>query len=264
MKYINTNKIEKFKIDPSNLYLAIDFDKTITTKESDDSWAASGRLLGEDFTKEINTLYKKYNPIELDYKIKLEEKEKAMVEWYEKCMSLYYKYHLTKEKLIESVQKSNLLFRNGVREFFQKAHKANIPIIILSAGIGNVIEQFLKENNCYFDNIFIIANFIDFDEKGKIKKFDNSKIVHTLNKTMKEKLPKSYLEKIENKTYKILIGDLKEDENMIEKGEWKTTLKIGILNNETEERLKFYQETFDIILTNEEATFNILNEIIFK
>lgn len=263
MKYINTNKLEKLKINKDNVYIVIDFDKTITAKESEDSWAVSGSLLGEDFAKEINTLYQIYAPIEMNHKIDIQEKEKAIVEWYEKCMSLYYKYNLTQEKLEESVRKSNLIFRDGAKEFLQKANKKNIPIIILSAGIGNVIEQFLKETNCYSDNIYMISNFMEFDENEKIKKFDNSKMIHSLNKTMKGKLPDSYMEKIKNKTYKILIGDLKEDEKMIEKEEWDTTLKIGILNDETEERLKIYQETFDMVLTDREATLDILNKIIF-
>ena len=185
MRYINTNQLEKLKINKNNVYVAIDFDKTITTGESIDSWSVAGSLLGENFAKELNGFYKIYRPIELDYKIELEEKEKAMIEWYQKCMNLYYKYHLTQEKLAASIQKSNLIFRDGAKEFLQKAYQENIPIIILSAGIGNVIEQFLKETNCYFDNIYIIGNFIEFDENGNMKKFDHSKIVHTLNKTMK-------------------------------------------------------------------------------
>ena len=157
-----------------------------------------------------------------------------------------------------------MIYREGAKEFLQKAYQKKIPIIILSAGIGNVIEQFLRETNCYFDNIYIISNFMEFDEIGKVKKFDTSKMIHTLNKTMKGKLPNKYAEKIKNKTYKILMGDLKEDEKMIEKEEWDTTLKVGILDKEKEERLKVYQEAFDIVLTGQDATFDMLNEIIEK
>lgn len=262
MKYINSKKLEELKINKRNVYYVIDFDKTITTNESDDSWGVSGKLLGQEFEKEINQLYKKYRPIELDYKITIQEKEKAMIEWYEKCMNLYFKYNLTKEKLIKSVHNSNLEFRDGVKEFFYNSFQENIPIIILSAGIGNVIEEFLKEESCYFNNINIISNFMEFDEKGQVKKFDNSKIIHTLNKSLIRKVKKELLEKIKNKTYKILIGDLKEDEKMIEEAEWDTTLKIGILDNNTLDVLNIYKEAFDIVLTGKDATFDIFKEIV--
>ena len=51
---------------------------------------------------------------------------------------------------------------------------------------------------------------------------------------------------------------------MVNKEEWDTTLKIGILDNKTEELIKFYNKAFDIVLTNDDATFDILNEIIEK
>lgn len=255
MKYINTNKLERLKITKENTYIVMDFDKTITTGESLDSWSIAARLLGEDINKEMDILYKKYRPIELNYEIAYKEKEKAMIEWYESCMSLYTKYNLTKEKLINSVQGEGLIFREGIKELLEKAYKENIPIIILSAGIGNVIKEFLAQQNCYFDNIYIISNFIEFDENGKAKKFDNSIMIHTLNKSMRGKLPEKQLDKIKGRKYKILVGDLKEDENMVDKEEWSTTLKIGMLNNNTKEILKVYKETFDIVLTEEDANF---------
>ncbi len=126
-----------------------------------------------------------------------------------------------------------------------------------------MIKHFLKDTNCYFDNIYIISNFIEFDEDGKVKKFDNSKIVHSLNKTMEKKINKKILDTIKDKTYKILIGDLIEDQNMVEPSKWDTTLKIGILEFEEETNLKKYKEAFDIVLTKEDATFNKIEEILF-
>lgn len=126
-----------------------------------------------------------------------------------------------------------------------------------------MIKHFLKDTNCYFDNIYIISNFIEFDEEGKVKKFDNSKIVHSLNKTMEKKINKKNLDTIKDKTYKVLIGDLIEDQNMVEPSKWDTTLKIGILEFEEETNLKKYQEAFDIVLTKEDATFNRIEEILF-
>lgn len=263
MKYINTNKLEKLPINKENVYIAIDFDKTITAANSVDSWEASGKALGEDFKKESTKLYEFYAPIELDYKLSFKEKENYMIEWYSRCMDLYYKYKLTKEKIEKSIKSSNLIFRTGAKEIILKAHQKNIPIVILSAGIGNVIKQFLEENNCYYDNMYIISNFIKFNEiTGNMKKFDNSKIIHTLNKTMKKHLPNEWEKIIKTKKYKILIGDLCEDENMIDKSMWNETLKIGILNKNIKENINVYKKTFDIVLTEENTDLRILNEII--
>lgn len=55
-----------------------------------------------------------------------------------------------------------------------------VPVIILSAGIGNAIETFLNNEKCYYDNIYIISNFIEFKE-DKMQKFTAS-LIHSMNK----------------------------------------------------------------------------------
>ena len=262
MKYINSNKLNTLKMNENNTYFVIDFDRTITGEKSKDSWDIARKTLGTEIKKDMNNFYKKYRPIEINYTISLEEKTKAMEEWYGNCMNLYYKYHLTKNKLIESVKTGNLSFRKGVKEFLKYANDKNIPIIILSAGIGNVIEQFLKKENSFFNNIHIISNFIEFDTNGEIKEFDYSKIIHTLNKSLLGKLKDEQQKEIKNRPYKILVGDMIEDVNMINKDEWNTTLKIGMINEETKELIKIYNEYFDIVLTEEDACFEEIEKII--
>lgn len=262
MKYINKEKIKNISLNSNNFYIAIDFDRTITDSKSNDSWDASGKLLGENLNKKMFELYQKYRPIELDYKIGFEEKNKAMEKWYQECMNLYYEYNLSNKKLIDSVDKSNLRFRKGAKEFLTKASTNNIPVIILSAGIGNVIVQFLKNNNCYFDNIFIISNFIEFDKNGNMKLYQKE-MIHTLNKTMKGHLPEGLVDECNKRKYKLLIGDLIEDKKMIEETKWNETILVGFLNDKIEENLVLYKKQFDIVLTEKDANFENVKKIIF-
>ncbi len=260
MKYINTNKLETLKFSRDNTYVLIDFDNTITGHNSDDSWETAGKLLGKKFNKELELLWKKYRPIELDYNMPFNEKNQAMEKWYSECMMLYYKYKLTKDQVIESVKTGNLILREGAKRFFKKAYEENIPVIILSAGIGNVIEEFLKQKGCYYPNIYIISNFIEFDENGFAKTFDMSTMIHTLNKSIKDKLP---TKELKSRKYKILIGDLIEDINMLEKEELDTTLTIGMLDNNTTQNLvEMYNKVFDILLTEEDVCFEEIKKLL--
>lgn len=114
---------------------------------------------------------------------------KYIEEWYQKSMDLLYQYQVTNTKLEEAVAKANIVFREGAKQFLQKMIVENIPVIILSAGIGNVIESFLKSQNCYGKNLYIISNFITF-QNDKMQKF-KAKIIHSMNKTLEGKLPKT-------------------------------------------------------------------------
>lgn len=52
MIYINSNKLEKFKkleINEEEIYLVLDFDRTITASNSEDSWDASRKNVRKRF-----------------------------------------------------------------------------------------------------------------------------------------------------------------------------------------------------------------------
>lgn len=261
MKYINTNKINKLDINKDNTFIILDFDRTITSFESSDSWDACGELLESGFKRDMNSYFDYYRPIEIDYTMDIKEKEKYMEEWYSKCIDLYQKYNLTRQKLEESVSKSKVKLRKGAEKFLKDAYSYKIPVIILSAGIGNVIEIFLKNSNLYFDNMYIIGNFLEFDENGDMKPFD-SDMIHTMNKTMKNHLPKDIEQKIKQKEYGILIGDLITDKKMVEENMLDKVLTIGFLKEEN--NIDVYNKSFDIVLYNEDADFSNIEKIIKK
>ena len=256
----NEKKIDelKQKINKDNIYVFMDYDKTITSNKSEDSWAttANKKAMGKAISNDLNKFYEKYGPIELDYTIDIQEKEKYMLEWYEKSMNLYYTYHLTKEKLKECIYNSHLELREGAKDFLNKLYNRNIPVIIFSAGIGNVIEQFLKEKECYYDNITIIGNFIKFDKNGDMIKFSDN-IIHTLNKNIDKLNDDKLKEKIEEKEYRVVIGDLVEDINMMGEYPEDKSLKIGFLNKNITENLEVYRKNFDIVLTEENNFYDI-------
>lgn len=261
MIYLNNEtKIKelKQKIKKDNICIFIDFDKTITSNDSRDSWdaIANRKVMGEELANGLNVYYQKYGPIELDYTMTVEEKEKYIIEWYEKCMDLYYTYHLTKEKLKESVDYAGLEMRQGAKDFLFKLYKNNVPVIILSAGIGNVIEQFLKEENCYYDNIMIISNFIKFDENENMIKFSDN-MIHSLNKNIDKLGDLKVKEKIKAKEYRIAIGDLVDDITMMGKYPENRSLKIGFLNSNITKNLEVYKKNFDIVLTGKNNFLDI-------
>lgn len=256
------NKLEKIKLEEDNYYVILDFDKTITSKKSLDSWMAiiDFEIYGEGCKKEIEELNSQYAPMELDYTLEDKIKEKCMAEWYQKSMNLLYKYQLTNSKLEKALQKETLKFRKGAKEFLKKLQEKNVPVIILSAGIGNAIEVFLKNEKSYYDNIYIISNFIKFKE-DKMQKFTDS-IIHSMNKNIEGRLPEILQNIIDKKQYGILCGDIIEDTQMVSKEKLDKTITVGFLNDKIEENLKFYQQNYDIILTEEEACFQEVERII--
>lgn len=52
-----------------------------------------------------------------------------------------------------------------MREFMELLWKQGIPVLIFSAGLGDVIEILLKNFNMYRENIRVVSNFMKFNEE---------------------------------------------------------------------------------------------------
>ncbi len=261
MIYINEEKIKNIHLNSNNFYVIMDFDNTITTTNGVDSWTIlqNHTIMNPQFEKDSLLLYEKYGPFELDYSIDDVTKSNYMKEWYSSVMDLAYSYGLTYSKLLTCVKYGNMSFRDGFKDFLNCLHDYNIPIVILSAGIGNVIVEILKLNNCFYDNVHIVSNFIKFDN-DKMLPF-NDDIIHTSNKSI-YKLPNCISKKIKCKDYILLFGDLIEDLNMVNTEDLNRTITFGFLEKNIDKNFDIYKQYFDVVMT-ENASFNDIKNILY-
>lgn len=193
--------------DYKNVYVVADFDRTITKGNSKTSWSilASSDLVPKTYIEERQALYDYYRPIEINESMDFELKSSLVKEWFKKHIELLIKYQV-KEKDFETAATDLrvLEFRPGAKYFLEFLHENNIPLIIISAGIGNFIEMFLKNNNCYYNNIYISSNKIIFKD-GIAVGVDNN-IVHSLNKN-EVSLPEEIQNSVKDRNNIILLGD---------------------------------------------------------
>ncbi len=250
------NSVNKWN---NNFYIVTDFDRTITAGDSESSWGvlSKNNNISENYINERQQLYRKYRPIEIDLKLDYETKNKLMIEWWTNHINLFIKYQL-KESLIKDTAKNpNIMkYRDGAQEFLKTMNDKNITIIIISAGIGNFIKEFLIQNNTLYDNIYIVANFIKF-ENGIAVGLSNN-IIHSLNKNAIS-LPPEIKNIIQDKENIVLLGDGIDDIKMVSEDKIDTTLKIGFLNENTEKDFNEYMKNFDVVGHNN-TSFTELKE----
>lgn len=262
MIYIKENTKERIKSwTDDSIHILTDFDKTITLGHSDSSWGilTKSNLMHPDYTKDRQNLLNYYRPIEIDESIDLETRDKIMVEWWNRHMDLFVKYQLP-ESIVKEAAKSTsvMIFREGAKDFLKNMYDREIPFIIISAGVGNFIEQFLINNNCYYNNIHIVSNFIKFTDG--IASGASENVVHSLNKN-EASLPEELKEIIKNRPNIILLGDSLSDLRMASPELKDNALKIGFLEESPEENLSKFKEQFDIVGTDNASYTELLEEI---
>ena len=249
--FIKNGVVERIENWQDNtIYVLTDFDKTLTLGSSASSWSVLSKSdkVPKEYVEESKKLYDYYRPFYVNEELDYDIKNKLMIEWWNKHINLLIKYKLSEEVINDAARNLRVMaFREGAFEFLTNMKERNIPVIIISAGIGNFIEQFLIMNNCNYDNIFIVSNFIKFENGIAVGVNDN--VIHSLNKN-EVSLPDDIRVLIENRPNIILLGDSISDIRMAKEESRTNALKIGFLEEKIEENRKYFESAFDVVATN--------------
>ena len=255
----NKEKMEALQnISYDDLYIITDFDGTITKDANSSTWASifKNSNVSDEFKQECVKIYEYYHEYELNNSISIKEKTKIMEEWYKNNIKTLEKFSITKDIIQNSADTAKYLqFRDGAKEFLKEMYEKGVPVIIVSAGVGDIIRQALINENCNYDNIYIYSNFLKF-ENNKIVGTKDKMLIHPLNKH-KIIISDDVRAITENKKNILLFGnnlnDIKIPYNK------KNIFKIGFLDEYIEERIKDHKSIYDIVCTKGASYFDLNN-----
>lgn len=228
--------------------------------------------MSESYVKESKKLAEYYYPIEHNPIVSFEEKSNLMQEWWQKHMGeLLIKSGLNLNLIKSIVAENKLELRENIVEFFDILKENEIPILIFSAGMGDIIVEYMKKIHEFNSNIHVIANFYSYDEFGKALSL-KGEIIHSLNKDMHDVSKQDFFKQIKGRKNVILLGDSINDLKMSNGFDCENIFKIGFLNkNFSDENYvlmrKQFEENFDLILDGNSSFDDInalLNRIIME
>ncbi|XP_029674433.1 7-methylguanosine phosphate-specific 5'-nucleotidase [Formica exsecta] len=242
-----------------NLQVVTDFDLTLTKQHIDGRHMLSSfgmfrkcKQLPQHYSDEAKCLYEKYRPIEIDPNLSLTEKADAMRDWMTAAHNILKGIEFDRREIEEVAQECGNVLRDGTKEILEKLYNAGVPIVVFSAGLGDMVEAVLKYNNALFDNVKVISNFLKY-KGNKLDGFNNDVLIHVYNKN-ECAVAKDHLTILGKRQNILLMGDTIGDASMVDEIEdTKTILKIGFLYEHVEASLDSFMEKFDIVLVDDQT-----------
>ncbi|KAG5831821.1 hypothetical protein ANANG_G00283440 [Anguilla anguilla] len=219
------------------------------------------KLISEECKEKLKDLLNTYYPIEINSGLSAEEKLPLMVEWWTKAHALLVQQKIRKDLLSLVVRESGAVLREGYQLFFDCLQEHDIPLLIFSAGIGDVLEEVIRQAGVFHPNVKVFSNYMDFDESGTLQAF-KGQLIHIYNKREGALLNAGHFQALRARRNVLLLGDSLGDLTMAD-GVYRmqNILKIGFLNDKVEERKESYLKAYDIVLEQDE-TMNVANAIL--
>jgi len=250
----------------AELQFIVDFDYTLTRAHKDGvpvhcSWGVleNYEKMGAEYFEAVDKLRKKYYPMELDLSMPLKEKIPKMVEWYTNANRLLTQANVNKDWYPDMVQKSTCELRDDTDTLMNKLDQQGVPFLILSAGLGDLINEILKHFQLLKSNVKVVSNFCEYDEAGVVSGLKDP-MIHMFNKSEAS----VHDPELKDRHNIVLIGDSLGDLKMADGVEdTNVVLSIGFLNPKSgkdgkkpeisEDALKLYTDKFDVVLVDDQT-----------
>lgn len=256
-----TKKINN--LDINRAFVVFDFDRTMTSSVSETSWGIleKNEIIDEQYKIDSKKLYEYYRKKEIDNYISDAEKLKLMEKWMDEQVELLAKYKVDEETFNELLNlTSKMELRCGLENFLKRLEQLDVPVIIISAGLGNAVVKFLRDQNLLLNNITVISNILVFED-GTIK-IKNDKI-NSISKG-KIKIPNVFFDKIKNKDSLLLFGDQIGDLTIMNSFVTPQKISVCFLASDTKSDIEEYKKYYDIVADENESYDNISKILIKK
>ncbi len=216
-------KIARYKAEGGQrLHLLTDFDLTLTQGfvpgQNSGTWDVIDELLPPDAVVRHAEIYGSLRPLELQGILTPD----IAVEKWSAVLNLICSHNINIDDLRDAFLHVAQL-RDGTLELFQYLAAAEVPRVVLSSGISNVINIMLDHYGILATHI--VSNTLQYDQNSKkVTGWDPSTLIHILNKNERASGELRQLRTARPNT--ILLGDVPADVKMID-GE---ALRIRVLD----------------------------------
>lgn len=159
-------------IEQNQYAVVFDFDGTLTPKSYVSLFREMERNAGfsEVILAKADAMRDKYLPKAVSGTLSPEEE----LAWFDETASLYSEARLTREKIVESLNKVQL--RDGVKDCLRFLRRKNIPVAIVSYGVSNFILAVLIHNKADHLVDAIYSANLKF-ESGIVSGYDDRSVV---------------------------------------------------------------------------------------
>ena len=235
-----------------DLIVITDFDATITSGDSEQchDMLGASKLMSSAFRKDFAPLLDWTTNANIDG-----------VEWWDAAHGFMVQHCMPPRQLIpRMVREAKMMPRPGALELLKKLETMDVPVLIVSAGVSDVIEEFLRQHGALSENVTICSNRLNYEADSAPKSVSPDPPITSFTKAYAYKSASSFFKAHENRRALIVLGDSVTDVDACENVPSDRVLSVGFVNERPDAAA--HAQAFDAVVVGDQGSLNAVIEIV--
>lgn len=172
-------------------------------------------------------------------------------EWWARSQGLMKDFKLQKDWLPEMITEAGVVCRGRCRELFELLERLRIPVMIVSAGITDIIREVMRREGIDLSNVQLMGNQMAFGEDGLLAGWSQPTIT-SFSKAGVGTWQKDYFAAVARKNV-LLVGDsIRDVDCLTHLDGLDEDLRVGLFDipKRVPDQAK-YEAAFDLLLSSE-------------
>lgn len=236
----------------NDLIVITDFDATITSGNSEQCHDLIGfsKLMSPAFREAFAPLLDWTTNASIDG-----------VEWWDRAHACMIQHGMPPRQIIPRlVREAKMNPRPGSLELLRKCEQLHIPVLIVSAGVTDVIEEFLRQHGVWSENVTICSNRLNYEADSTPKSVSPDPPITSFTKMYAYKSASSFFKQHSERRALIVLGDSVTDIDASENVPSDRVLSVGFVN-ERPDAAK-HAQAYDAIVQGDYGSLQPVIEII--
>ena len=229
---------------PDDLLVITDFDATLTTGDSTQchDLLGSSELMSDEFRTAFAPLLDWTTNAAIDG-----------VEWWDEAHQLMVDHGMPPRALIPRlVREADMKVRPGTLDMLKRLELLSVPVLIVSAGVSDVIEEFLRQHGALSENVTICSNRLNYAADSAPQSVSPTPPITSFTKSYAYRSASAFFRQHADRRALIILGDSVTDVDPGKEVPYDACLSVGFLNDRP--AIDQHAKAFDAVVLGNEGS----------